>query len=310
MTKYEPHPIALLFPEMTPDEYADLKQDMLERKAKGLPPLEHSLLLYQEKILDGRHRNLAWGELGIEGDPPVEVFDPGKHGTLAAWMRAKSLNMVHRHIPADRKAAIFLKASEDFPELKAVIGQIKQTNLEKQKEGKPSAAGGQGGNTAKEIGKLAGGVGPTAVKQVQKLKKEAPDLFEQVAQGKKSAKKALLEAKQRKKEAAAKATGAKAEQGLELASGDLVYKVDAYHPKVAGSPKVIAFEVRSVDKEAYVCTGGKRLRKSETFTLEGAKAERVKRIQKEIADLEADLKLLKAALKKEPTVVPAKKKGE
>jgi hypothetical protein len=45
MKQYKPHPIALLFPEMTPEEYADLKKDMQERKEKGLPPLEHSLLL-------------------------------------------------------------------------------------------------------------------------------------------------------------------------------------------------------------------------------------------------------------------------
>jgi hypothetical protein len=306
MTEYEPHPIALLFPEMTAEEYADLKQDMLERKAKGLPPLEHSILLYQGKILDGRHRNKAWRELGIEGDPPVEVFDPEKHGTLAAWMRAKSLNLVHRHIPADRKAAIFLKASEDFRELRAVIGRIKQANLEKQKQGKPSEVGDQGGTTAQQVGKFAG-VGATAVKQVQKLQKEAPDLFEQVRQGKISAKKALQEAKRRKEEAAAEAAEAKAKKGLKLGPGDLVYKVEAYHPKVAGSPKIIESEVRSVDKEAFACAGGKRLHKTEAFTLDGAKAERIKRIQKEIADLEADLKRLKAALKEQPTIVPAKK---
>jgi hypothetical protein len=257
-------------------------------------------------LLDGRHRDKAWWELGIEGDPPVEVFDAKKHGTLAAWMRVKSLNMVHRHIPADRKAAIFLKASEDFLDLKAVIGQIKQANLEKQKEGKPSVAGDQGGNTAKEVGRLAG-VGATAVKQVQKLQKEAPDLFDQVALGTISAKKALQEAKRRNESAAAKASEAKAKKELKLGPGDLVYKVEAYHPKVAGSPKIIALEVGSVDKEAYTCAGGKRLHKTEAFTLEGAKAERLKRIGSALADLEADLKRLKAALKEQPTIVPAKK---
>jgi hypothetical protein len=59
----------LLFPEMTPEEYADLKKDMEERMAKGLPPLERSILLYQGQILDGRHRDKAWRESGIEGNP-------------------------------------------------------------------------------------------------------------------------------------------------------------------------------------------------------------------------------------------------
>ena len=50
-------------------------------------------------------------------------------------------------------------------------------------------------------------------------------------------------------------------------------------------------------KEVYACQGGKRLHKSEAFTLEGAKAERTKRMHKAIAELEEELRTLKAALK-------------
>jgi hypothetical protein len=225
MAKYEPHPLALLFPEMAPEEYADLKQDMLERKAKGLPPLEHSLLLYQGKILDGRHRDRAWRELGIEGDPPVEVFSPKEHGTLAAWMRAKSLNMVHRHIPAGQKVAILLQAAETFPEVKAALDEIEEENLKRKKEGKALDAGDQRGNTAKQVGELAG-AGPTTVKQVQKLKTEDPAKFKEVAKGKVSPKKAVQQVKQEKQKAAAEATDAKAKKEPKLGPGDLVYKVE------------------------------------------------------------------------------------
>jgi hypothetical protein len=76
MTQPE-HPLALLFPAMTPEEYADLRKGMREREAKGLPPLEHPLLLYEGNMLDGRHRYRAL-ELGIEGNPPVEVFSREK----------------------------------------------------------------------------------------------------------------------------------------------------------------------------------------------------------------------------------------
>ena len=65
--------------------------------------------------------------------PPTHAFSPTKHGTLAAWMRAKSANMVHRHIPADQKVAIFLKAVETFPELKAALDQIKEDNTQRKK---------------------------------------------------------------------------------------------------------------------------------------------------------------------------------
>jgi len=145
------------------------------------------------------------------------------------------------------------------------------------------------------------------VKQVTKVQKEDPEQFEQIAKGKTTAKKALKVIKKKNQEATAKATKAKGKKGEEVAPGDLVYTVESYHPKTAGSPRIVALEVRSVDKDVYGLVGGKRLRKTEVFTLEEAKAERIKVIHNEIAELEEDLKLLKAALKKEPTIVPAKK---
>jgi hypothetical protein len=193
------HSIADLFPAMTADEFSDLKKDMVERILAGLEALEHPIILLEDRILDGRHRDAAWMELAQEGacegyfartTPRFEMFDPGKHGTLAAWMRAKSANMVHRHIPADQKAAIFVKATEAFPEIKAALEEIKKENARKKKAGKPLDAGDQRGNTAAQIAKLAG-VGPTTVKTVTKLKEEAPEKFEEVAQGKTSAKKAV-----------------------------------------------------------------------------------------------------------------------
>ncbi len=178
----------------------ELKKDMKERKEKGLSPLEQAILLYQGKILDERHRYKAWDELGLEGDPPYEVFSPDKHGTLGAWMRAKSRNMVHRHIPADQKAAVFLKAVDAFPELKDALDGIEKANRKRKSEGKPLDASDQRGNTAKQVGELAG-VGPTTMKGVTKLKKEAPDKFEEVAAGKKTVKKALKEVKKAKPKA-------------------------------------------------------------------------------------------------------------
>mgnify|MGYP005850395285 CR=1 FL=1 len=155
---------------------------MLRRAENGLDPLEHPILVYQNLILDGRHRWAVWKELSVEGAyggffarnrPPLERHSPSKHGTLLAWMRAKSANMVHRHIPADQKVAIFLKAVDEFPELKAAVVEITTENADRRKSGKPLDAGDQRGNTAEQVGKLAG-VGPTTVKQVKRLKVVSP----------------------------------------------------------------------------------------------------------------------------------------
>lgn len=202
-----PHPIADLFPRMTPEEKAALKDDMRKRREQGLLPLERPILLYMGMILDGRHRHDCWMDLAAAGaaggyfarnPPPFENFSPGQHGTLAAWMRAKSLNMVHRNIPADQKAAIFLKAVELYPELKAVIEAIKDVNANRQKEGRPLDAGDQRGNTNQQIAEMAG-VGVTTVKQVKRLQDQEPKKFEEVAQGKTTVKKALKEASKVKK---------------------------------------------------------------------------------------------------------------
>src|SRR6516225_11114850 len=111
-THWPIHPIALLFPTKPRQERAELKEDMRERVVRGLDPLESGLLLYQDMLLDGRHRDELWCELADEGacggffarnQPPTETFSPNTHGTLGAWLRAKSRNLTVRQTPADQR---------------------------------------------------------------------------------------------------------------------------------------------------------------------------------------------------------------
>jgi ParB-like chromosome segregation protein Spo0J len=55
----EPHALAKLFPPMRPYEYEELKAD-IARNGLQVP-----IVLYEERILDGRNRYLACKELGI-----------------------------------------------------------------------------------------------------------------------------------------------------------------------------------------------------------------------------------------------------
>ena len=196
---WQPHPIAEFFPPMTTEEKAAIKEDMVKRLKRGLPPLEDPILIYEGTILDGRHRHDAWVELAAEGaadgyfsqtSPQSEDIAPDQHGMLTAWMRANSRNMVHRHIPADQKAAIFLQAIDAFPELKAVIEEITEENAARKQDGRPLVASARRGDTNRQIGEVAG-VGATTMKQVKRLKDQAPDQFKAVAQGRTTVKKAI-----------------------------------------------------------------------------------------------------------------------
>jgi hypothetical protein len=91
---------------------------------------------------------------------------------------------------------------------------------------------------------------------------------------------------------------------FEVSPGDPVYAVERVH----GRPTIIEWTVVSVDRCSFVCVGGHRLHKPDAFTLAGAKAERLKRLQEEITDLEHDLRAVKAEMKKEPTVVTGPEK--
>jgi hypothetical protein len=67
MKKYEPHELALTYPPMTLGELANLR-DSFRRGVRTDEPI----LIYENKIIDGIHRDLMARELGIEF--PVKEF--------------------------------------------------------------------------------------------------------------------------------------------------------------------------------------------------------------------------------------------
>src|SRR4051812_30916329 len=90
---YDIHPLANLFPEMTGDEYDALREDI---RAHGL---HEPIWLYQDQILDGKHRARACSDLGI--DPAVRMW-PGD----APRAFVISLNLHRRQLTIGQRAAI------------------------------------------------------------------------------------------------------------------------------------------------------------------------------------------------------------
>ena len=97
------HPLAAIFPELPPEEFNQLVQDIRERGQ--LEPI----ILYDGQILDGQNRYKACQTLGIK--PRFEQFD----AILAKRSPEEfvlSRNLRRRHLSGGQKAAIALDWSE------------------------------------------------------------------------------------------------------------------------------------------------------------------------------------------------------
>jgi hypothetical protein len=100
---FEIHPLAELIPSMTPEEFADLRADI---EANGLLS---SITVFEDKILDGRHRYRACAELGVE--PRFEDFEGEEPARFVI-----SLNLKRRNLS---KSQLAMTAAEFLPALEA-----------------------------------------------------------------------------------------------------------------------------------------------------------------------------------------------
>jgi len=84
------------FPMMSPDEFESLKQDI---RANGL---RTPVLMYENKVLDGRNRYAACREIGVKPHTIEYVGnDPVGH--------VISLNLMRRHLSTSQRAMISLR---------------------------------------------------------------------------------------------------------------------------------------------------------------------------------------------------------
>ena len=209
MSTYEVHEIANLFPLMSPEEFDRLKASI---DAHGL--LE-AILLFEGKVIDGRHRYRACRELGVVGR--FEQFS-GDHDEAIA--RTLALNFHRRHLTTVQRAALGVglkqfeteKAGgasrevvpfEDFlteapapvpvqtmiPMGEKAPAEEKKAPVEKKKTPaepikvavamKPPAADSAPNPslTPEDIASDRLGVSVRAIRNAEKIKREAPDVF-------------------------------------------------------------------------------------------------------------------------------------
>ncbi len=92
------HSIADIFPRMSAAEYAALRDD-IQKNGQREP-----IWVWNDQIIDGRHRAQACEELGIE--PASRQYD-GDESTLVAFV--VSLNLHRRHLDESQRSMVFAR---------------------------------------------------------------------------------------------------------------------------------------------------------------------------------------------------------
>jgi ParB-like nuclease domain len=172
---YRIHPLAQLFPDLSPDEFEKLKGDI--HKNGQIEPIW--LNDNCDVVLDGRHRLRACKELGIK--PWIAFHQLLEKGRVTEAEFIWSRNVLRRHLTDDQRAAIAVKWSD----------AEKQAARQRQREhggtapGRPRNTSGESAQSVRtrEVIAVKAGVSEHKVRQAEVVAAKAPHLTEKVAHG-------------------------------------------------------------------------------------------------------------------------------
>ena len=175
------HSAALRMPAMSEEEFTALCVDIQENGL--LVPIE----LYDGKIIDGRHRQQACDKLGIK----PEYVETDLDG-LSPEAYVLALNLRRRHLTPSQIAAF---AVDDDGPLKAERAAAKERQARKPADSVRQKVAEQKQDDGKAAERVAKAVGTNReyVRQAEKIKRHAPEVFEEVKAGTKTLKDATKE---------------------------------------------------------------------------------------------------------------------
>lgn len=186
MSLHKAHPIAATWPMMTDAEIESLAKDI--EKHGQLEPI----WLFENKILDGRNRYAACEKLGIM--PKLQTYsgdDPAGFA-FAKNEERRHLNKAQRACLAAELKPFFEKQAKERQRESG--GDVRRKTVPQKME-EPKKA--------REANSMAGkktGTNGTYVNHAEKIKKEAPEVFESMKAGKLSMQDALKETRKIPKE--------------------------------------------------------------------------------------------------------------
>ncbi len=162
-TKHLSHPFANLFPLLEGEDLQRLADDIRENG------LHHPIVLYQEKILDGRNRYRACEIAGVELDArDFSEFNGTDDEALALVI---SLNVTRRHLTTVVRATV---AAQLFDHEKVKAAERRKAGVRLN-----LAEGGK----AVEVAGSRVGVAAENVRLAVKVRRKAPDVFDAMAAG-------------------------------------------------------------------------------------------------------------------------------
>lgn len=163
-----------IFPEMAPDEYERLKEDMKENGFNDKFPI----VLYQDGVLDGWHRYRASEELSVP--PRIEFFKGSDSEAVGLVMQTNK----RRNLTSSQWAAIAVEADEIIEALRL---EAKERQVRKPSGSVPPSMAEQK-NAHESREKLAEqfNTSKTYISEAQLLKRENPEELERVKRGEKS----------------------------------------------------------------------------------------------------------------------------
>jgi len=180
MTAYADHEAAQLFPLMTQERFSDLVGSI------QLSGLLHEIILYEDKILDGRNRYRACEKAGIAPRFRQHVGDPYDY----VW----SANGQRRDLGQDQRYLIWKAANEKSDTWRATQNAAKaqadakrsekQKGISKaEKEREPTLSGRTSTRAGSKAKASASSTNRGTVERMDKLANERPDLAEKVRTG-------------------------------------------------------------------------------------------------------------------------------
>lgn len=161
---------------MSPAEFKSLKADIAQNGQRD------PIVLWESKIVDGRHRQQACEELGLV--PHYEHWD--EKGTIAAFVISK--NLERRNLNKSQRgllAAALLKLSKEESEQRRLANLRRGKNLPLFPETALKADSGNG-QAAASVGQALG-VSPRTIERASRVLEQAPEeVVEKVRTGEKS----------------------------------------------------------------------------------------------------------------------------